>query len=105
MMVRFEACRRVSHPSLLCSIGCSHEIFGHQSSDRREGPAAWRLLGQPVRSQHCSFTPPDFGDSYETLSLHNTTDTNHFPYLPFPDMYPEFLRADYLGVVEPFADL
>jgi cation diffusion facilitator CzcD-associated flavoprotein CzcO len=34
-----------------------------------------------------------WANRYETLSLHNLTEANSFPYLPFPDMFPDFIRS------------
>lgn len=34
---------------------------------------------------------------YEALALHNSTDMVQFPYLPFPDTYPQYLPKDQLA--------
>jgi putative flavoprotein involved in K+ transport len=34
---------------------------------------------------------------YESLQLHNQTHVVHFPYLPFPDVFPEFIPKDKLA--------
>ncbi|QYB04709.1 NAD(P)/FAD-dependent oxidoreductase [Rhodococcus sp. USK10] len=34
---------------------------------------------------------------YHSLNLHNPIEMNHFPYLPFPDHYPEYLPKDVIA--------
>ncbi|MFC9835532.1 flavin-containing monooxygenase [Rhodococcus sp. NPDC127530] len=34
---------------------------------------------------------------YHSLNLHNPVEMNHFPFLPFPDDYPEYLPKDVLA--------
>jgi putative flavoprotein involved in K+ transport len=44
---------------------------------------------------------PHIGDSwrkrYHSLALHNVTDLNHLPYLPFPENWPSYLPKDMVG--------
>jgi putative flavoprotein involved in K+ transport len=44
---------------------------------------------------------PRIGDSwrmrYHSLALHNVTDLNHLPYLPFPANWPSYLPKDMVG--------
>ncbi|MBZ1351113.1 NAD(P)/FAD-dependent oxidoreductase [Alcaligenaceae bacterium LF4-65] len=44
---------------------------------------------------------PNIGDSwrkrYHSLALHNVTDLNHLPYLPFPESWPSYLPKDMVG--------
>jgi len=44
---------------------------------------------------------PKIGDSwrkrYHSLALHNITDLNHLPYLPFPENWPSYLPKDMVG--------
>lgn len=44
---------------------------------------------------------PKIGDSwrmrYHSLALHNVTDLNHLPYLPFPENWPSYLPKDMVG--------
>lgn len=44
---------------------------------------------------------PHIGDSwrkrYHSLALHNVTDLNHLPYLPFPESWPSYLPKDMVG--------
>lgn len=44
---------------------------------------------------------PRIGDSwrkrYHSLALHNVTDLNHLPYLPFPESWPSYLPKDMVG--------
>lgn len=43
---------------------------------------------------------------YRSLTLHNTTDMNQFPYLPFPDSFPEYLPRDQIANwIEHYADI
>jgi putative flavoprotein involved in K+ transport len=44
---------------------------------------------------------PNVGDvwrrRYSALALHNETDLNHLPYMPFPENWPRYLPKDMLG--------